>query len=160
MLARIAVVTVATINLIFPSSANAEALHLICGGSGTENDVSTASAYAVDARGNTYQAQAVGSDSVPFADRVEVALNDDNTGRIRMPPNLYPPMGDGDNGWFNLKNVARTDKEITGSVKLNFINSPKVRIDRLQGTITINGRIGNYSGECRAFDPATVERKF
>jgi hypothetical protein len=93
-----------------------------------------------------------------FADQVDVRLfsGDD---RIRMPRTMLPPIHGGSDGWFKLKDVKVTDRAITASAAVNFINNPKVHIDRLTGTIAINGKAGSYSGQCEAVDP-NAQRKF
>jgi hypothetical protein len=40
------------------------------------------------------------------------------------------------------------------------MNQPNVRIDGRTGFISIRGKAGDFSGECDAFDPATVHRRF
>lgn len=73
---------------------------------------------------------------------------------------MLPPIRGGKDGWFELENLKVTENEITGSAAVNVINSPKVRIDRLTGRISIAGKAGSYSGECQAYDPATTQRPF
>ena len=45
------------------------------------------------------------------------------------------------------------------SVAVNFINSPKVHIDRVTGRISISGKAGDYSGQCEVI-PADATAKF
>jgi hypothetical protein len=73
---------------------------------------------------------------------------------------MLPPIHGGNGGWFELKSLKTTDIEITGSAAVNFINSPKVRLDRTTGRISIAGKAGQYSGVCEPYDPATAPRKF
>lgn len=65
---------------------------------------------------------------------------------------MLPPIRGGDNGWFKLKNVKSDERSITASAAVNVINSPKVHIDTVTGTISINGKAGSYSGQCRKID--------
>ena len=37
---------------------------------------------------------------------------------------------------------------------LNFVNNPKVFIDRVTGTISISGKAGDFTGQCQAMDPS------
>ena len=76
-----------------------------------------------------------------------------------MPRTMLPPIHCGSDGWFKLNNVRVTDRAITASAGINFLNSPKVHIDRLTGTISINGKAGSYTGQCEAVDP-NAQRKF
>jgi hypothetical protein len=88
-----------------------------------------------------------------FSDQVDVRLfaGDD---RIRMPRTMLPAFHGGDDGWFRLKNVTADARAIHAEVAVNFLNHPKVYIDRVTGTISISGKAGDYSGECQVIDPA------
>jgi uncharacterized Zn-finger protein len=82
-----------------------------------------------------------------FADQVDLRLFNGND-QIRMPRTMLPGLHGGDHGWFRLKGVKADARSITGSVYVNFINHPKVYIDRATGTISISGKAGDYSGQC------------
>ena len=144
------------------ASAAQPPLNLTCGGSGTANKPVATNAYS-----NTNVTGSVGTTPVfgsgqtsttvygqrqqDFADQVDVRLfsGDD---RIRLPRTLLPPIHGGDDGWFKLKNVKVDARSIKASAAINFINSPKVYIDRMTGTISISGKAGDYTGQCRAVD--------
>lgn len=145
---------------LLPVPVAAQSLHLVCVGGGEGNRATMSSAYASDNHGNSAWGQVIGQRAVPFDDQVNIELNDDGTGKVRMPRVMLPPLHGGSGGWFALKNIKRTDEEITGTVQVNVINSPKLRLDRMTGRISIAGKAGNYSGECQPYDPATVTRKF
>jgi hypothetical protein len=93
-----------------------------------------------------------------FQDQVDVRLfsGDD---RIRLPRTMLPPIHGGEGGWFKLKNVVADARSIRASAAVNFINNPKIYIDRVTGTISISGKAGDYSGECRAME-ANAPAKF
>lgn len=76
------------------------------------------------------------------------------TGSIRLPRTMLPKFHGGDAGWFELRNVQETDDSITGEAAVNFANHPKVHLDRITGTISIDGKSGHYSGTCQRYDPA------
>jgi len=142
---------------------------LICGGGGTANKPSIATYH-----GSSSASGLVGGDIVSldgsssgtittlrqqdYADQVDVRLfsGDD---RIRLPRTILPPIHGGSDGWFELTNVKVTDRVITASAGINFMNHPKVHIDRLTGTISINGKAGSYTGQCVAVDP-NAQRRF
>jgi hypothetical protein len=145
---------------LLPTPAIAQSLHLVCVGGGEGNRATVSSAYGQDNHGNSAWGQVIGQRAVPFDDQVNIELNDDGAGRVRMPRVMLPPLHGGSDGWFSLKSIKRTDDEITGTVQVNFINSPKLRLDRTTGRISIAGKAGNYSGECQPYNPATVVRKF
>ena len=99
-------------------------------------------------------------DEGTYQDQIRVEINDDDTGRIRMPAILLPPLTNGDDGWFRLKKVERTDLEIKARAQLDFIDAAKIRIDRATGHISIDQRRGHFAGTCEKFEPAAMERKF
>jgi hypothetical protein len=135
-------------------------LNLTCGGAGTANKISTATGHSdVQMSGIVGTSIVSGSGSgtttvsIPrqqgFQDQVDIRLfsGDD---RIRMPRTMLPPLHGGSDGWFKLKNVQVDARTIRASAAVNFMNNPKVYIDRVTGTISISGRSGDYSGECQA----------
>jgi hypothetical protein len=93
----------------------------------------------------------------PFEDQVDIRLfsGDD---RIRMPRTMLPPLHGGSGGWFKLKNVVADARSIRASAAVNFMNNPKVFIDRVTGTISISGRAGDYAGQCQVIDASAPAR--
>jgi len=142
------------------SAADAETLHLVCLGAGSANRFSSTSIYGMISSGQSAWGQAMSERSVGFDDQVDVEVNEAGTSRIRLPRAMLPRLRGGKDGWFELNDVKITDAAITGTAQVNVINSPKVRLDRMTGRVSISGKAGDYSGECRKFDPAAVERKF
>jgi hypothetical protein len=140
-------------------------LNLTCGGGGTANKTRATTAYS-----NTNVSGMVGTTPVMgngnttttvyshrqqgFEDQVDVRLfsGDD---RIRMPRTMLPAFHGGSDGWFKLKNVKADARTIRASAAVNFMNNPKVYIDRVTGTISISGRSGDYSGQCQVIDANT-----
>ena len=144
-------------------------LQLTCFGAGTANKVKVATVntntHGSGMIGTTpYSGSGYGSGTVSmprqqdFSDQVDVRLfsGDD---RIRMPRTMLPPIRGGDGGWFKLKNVVADARSIRASAAVNFINNPKVFIDRVTGTISISGKAGDYAGQCQVID-ATATPKF
>lgn len=146
--------------LVAAQAAAQAPLNLTCGGAGTANKPTAHTAFT-----NAYGSGMVGTTPVSgsgsatttvygmreqgFEDQVDVRLfsGDD---RIRMPRTMLPPLHGGSDGWFKLKNVKVDARSIHASAAVNFMNNPKVYIDRVTGTISISGRSGDYSGECQA----------
>lgn len=147
-------------SLAWPAAGNADVLHLICQGGGSANKPSVTSGYLQDNQGNSVTGQTVTQRSMGFGDQVTLEIHDDGSGRIRMPRAMLPPLRGGKDGWFSLKDIKTTDSAITAVVQVNFINSPKLHLDRVQGSISLNGKAGDFFGTCQPFDPATVVRKF
>ncbi|HKX78236.1 MAG TPA: hypothetical protein VJM34_06945 [Novosphingobium sp.] len=137
-----------------PAAPIASSLNLVCLGAGSANRASSMYGF-----GNNGWGQIIGQKEVPFDDQVTLEIQGDS-GRIRMPRSMLPKIRGGKEGWFEVKDVRWSENEIIGTVQVNIVNSPKLRVDRLQGMIAINGKAGDYSGRCEPFDPATVQRKF
>jgi hypothetical protein len=153
--------SVSLVGLIFgfSSAASAEPLNLICLGDGAANRVSQSYGQVHDNYGNSAWGTVTRPQSVDFSDQVSIEL-DGEKGRIRMPRAMLPPIRGGKDGWFAVEKVKYSDGEITGIVQVNFMNSPKLRIDRMQGRVAINGKAGDFSGVCQKYDPATAQRQF
>ncbi|MES2120661.1 MAG: hypothetical protein V4513_08815 [Pseudomonadota bacterium] len=155
------------IALVAAQAANAQApaapvqpLHLTCTGGGTANKNVTDTIHErkrVDGPPGskpTYKdetktvTRAVKQD---FADQVDVELfsGDD---KIRIPRMLMPDFHGGKAGWFKLKGLTGDERSIRASVGLAFLSNSRIFIDRVTGTISINGDSGSYSGDCRPVD--------
>ena len=141
-------------------SSAQQPLNLTCGGAGTANKLAVAHADSsgtfsgsvgmTPISGSTYGSTTVtGHRQQGFEDQVDVRLfsGDD---RIRLPRTMLPAMHGGSDGWFKLKDVKADARSIHAEAQVNFINHPKVYIDRLTGTISISGKAGDYSGQCQA----------
>ena len=75
---------------------------------------------------------------------------------IRLPRVVLPVLRGGKDGWFEIKNLAVGDTTIQGSAAINFVNKPKIHIDRRTGTISIYGMNGTYVGRCQKAEAGTV----
>lgn len=128
-------------------------------GSGAANKADVRTMNARNNSGDYASGQSFGTRSVGFGDQVNLWV-DGSEGRIRMPRSMLPPIHGGDDGWFKLKSISVTDREITGSAAVNALNNPKVRIDRYTGMISISGKAGDFTGKCQKYDPATEKRAF
>src|SRR6185312_4205002 len=134
-------------------------LNLTCGGAGTAHRVTSNTAYTNGyASGIVGTTTVSGSRDIGFADQVDIRLfsGDD---RIRMPRSMLPMFHGGEDGWFKLKDVKVDARTIRASAAVNFMNNPKIYIDRVTGTISISGKSGHYSGECQVID-ANAPAKF
>lgn len=137
----------------------ASRLELACMGGGAANKVDQATANAWDNHGNSASANVVGTRSVGFQDQVNLWV-EGSEGRVRMPRSMLPPIRGGEDGWFKLKNIEVSDREITASVAVNALNNPKLRVDRYTGMISISGKAGDFTGRCQKYDPAIEQRAF
>lgn len=149
----------ATITLGITTPAFATDLHLICGGGGTANRVNRSNVFASDSNGNSGMATITSRGSQDFEDQVNVEIVG-GAGRIRLPRTMLPPVHGGEGGWMRLTDIHETPSEITAKAVVNFMSHPNIRIDRISGTISISGRVGQFSGSCEAYDPEQVRRRF
>lgn len=149
--------TVAFACLSAPCSATD--LYLACGGGGSANRIQSTNVYASDSAGNSGTATILTTRERAFEDQVNVEIHD-GQGRIRLPRTMLPPIHGGDGGWMRLTDIHETRDEITAHAVVNFMSHPDIRIDRITGTISISGRVGQFSGRCESYDPEHAERRF
>lgn len=142
-----------------PSIEEGGALNLMCFGGGAANKATSATAWGWNSNGTTSTATVFGERSQGFEDQVNLRIQG-NEGRLRMPRTMLPAIRGGDDGWFKLHDIKLKANEITASIGVNFINNPRLRLDRYTGAISISGRAGDYTGQCRPYDPERMERKF
>lgn len=122
-------------------------MELVCTGAGSAIKGDSSSAYFSDNWGNSASGTIYGTRRVGFDDEVSLWIEGDG-GRIRMPAIMLPIFRGGEDGWFKLKSIKLTDREIIGSISVNPINNPKLRVDRFTGAISIAGKAGNFTGRC------------
>lgn len=122
-------------------------MELVCVGGGSAIKDASRSAYITDGWGNSASGTIYGTRRVGFDDEVSIWFEGDE-GRIRMPSIMLPLFRGGEDGWFKLKSIKLTDREIIGSISVNPVNNPKLRIDRRTGAISIAGKAGNFTGRC------------
>lgn len=139
---------------------SAPSINLICGGQGAANRATMATGFFRNNTGGSATGQVFGQQSVGYDDQVRLEMPATGRARIRMPRALLPTIRGGKNGWFWIDSVRMTDNDITGVVQVSVLNSPKLRLDRIAGHISISGKTGDYSGVCEPFDPASVQRRF
>lgn len=131
--------------------AAAAPTHLICTGAASkEEDTETLSSLL---SGTSRPERVETQDSVTF--RLT-----DTGGEARLPKRIQSAHKEDREGWFPLVEFKRADDEITGKIRLHSMYKPRFRLDRLTGQVNINGTLGDFTGTCQPYDPATVERKF
>lgn len=134
-------------------------LNLVCGGGGSANQASRSYGQAWDNEGNSASGYVTQQRAVGFEDQLQLWIEGD-AGKARMPRAMLPSIRGGENGWFDIKDIKLTDNEITGTVTVNFMNKPKLVLDRLTGTVSLAGKAGQFNGRCQKFDPSTAKRAF
>lgn len=94
-----------------------------------------------------------------YSETIRVEIVGDG-GRIQLPPSMLPPeLSGGDGGWYKFRSFRKTESEYRATVKVNFINFPSILIDRVVGTIRIDGGQSGFSGQCETVD-TTAAPKF
>jgi len=126
-------------------------LRLACVGTGEHSVTHSRSALAFTNRGTVFGALGSYTDQQNFDDQLDVDI-DGNKGRVRLPRRLLPPIHGGDAGWFDIQNIKITEDAITGKVGINFAHHPDLRIDRRTASISLDGKVGSYSGRCAKAD--------
>ena len=107
--------------------------------------------------GSTY-GTVTGTRTQDYADQVDIEFNG-SAGKIRLPRVVLPIFRGGENGWFELRDLEMNDRAIQANAAINFLNRPKVHIDRMTGTISITGKSGTFVGKCQKVEPS-AQRQF
>lgn len=150
---------IAMLLIIQANEPPADRFNLICRGAG-DGDVSRVqSGFVTNSAGQSANAFVTTKERRSFEDVVNVKI-DGTTGTIRLPRRLLPPVHGGVDGWQKLKGIKISSEQITASALVNFMNKPRVRVDRLAGTITVDAKNGSFVGRCENVDPGTAERAF
>src|SRR5579871_6840251 len=134
-------------------------LSLICSGGGAARREFSAVAHGWDNSGHRANAVVLQQGSEGFEDQIQLWVEGDH-GSIRLPRTMLPNLHGGKNGWFDLRDVAIAQNEITGSAAINALNHPKVILDRVSGTVTISGKSGQFNGRCIKIDPSSTQHAF
>lgn len=134
-------------------------LNLVCIGNGTVADAETTYVNTYDRKSKSYE---YGTERRltrrPFSGSGNVEVSG-NFARIKPPRGLIPPLHSGDSGgWWTIQNLFMNDREINGSLKFNFANTVKIRIDRITGTISLSGGFGDFNGQCDRIDSNAARR--
>jgi hypothetical protein len=82
------------------------------------------------------------------------------TARIKLPRPMMPLLSGDNDGWFPVNDFFMNEREITGVIRINALNKPKLKIDRNTGIITIEGGLSELSGQCELVREDSAHRKF
>jgi hypothetical protein len=151
--APLALASFFTLTLIFSPQASAQSLTLSCDGQGTvlATQSTTVNQYDFKHKENNV---GIAQTQVrrPFSGGGTVEISS-GTGRMRIPEPMVPALMSGDTGgWYPIESLFINDREITGVVHINFMNQPKLRIDRITGKLSMSGGVGDFSANCNAAD--------
>lgn len=147
-------------SVLLIGQAFAEDLSLACSGNGTYSQPSTSTATVRNpTTGRSTTATGTTTRTVGISAQVRFEIRGDSA-RILMPPQMTPPINDGsDNGWWELDRLVVTPETITGRFSVNVFNKPTVHIDRMNGTIEVDGNFRYYFlGQCERTETPTAPR--
>ncbi|GAB7127748.1 hypothetical protein JCM19000A_22550 [Silvimonas sp. JCM 19000] len=147
------VLAVCVLSLIGP--AHAQDKLLACNGSGTVSDVQTTNGQEYNNKTHEIDKSTSSNTTVrkPFSGTATVELGDASV-RLKLPPALVPVMSDGKDAWYALNDAFIGDKEITGSLKFNLFNKPRIKIDRVNGTLSLSSGFADFNANCALVDQA------
>ncbi len=138
----------------------ADELSLACSGQGTYQDASgTTATFFNYSTGQSTSAHGTTTGQGVTTAAVGFELTESGA-RIRMPPVMTPPINVGsDAGWWTVDRLNVTPTEITGRFTLNLFNKPSIRIDRVRGSIEVDGNFDYYFlGDCERIETPTAPR--
>ena len=82
----------------------------------------------------------------------------DGAARLHLPSALVTAVNSGgQDGWWPVSDLRVTDDAISGRLRINIVNKPSFRIDRVNGDIELGGLMP-FRGQCES--TAGQERKF
>ena len=125
-------------------------LGLVCFGDGTRDGIASGTTWTWNRERDRYEYGRYNETRTEVFDASLMVQTWAGGGRIRLPRALIPPINSrGDNGWWDLYDVAVGPDVIRATYRLNGLNKPKVVIDRRSGRITVQG-IASYGfrGQC------------
>lgn len=137
---------------VVPATTPSVSLHLICKGGGLRDDDDVQSVHAVSSDGKSMNGTVTENKKVSYSAQFEFVIEGD-TGRVRWPMTMLPPLNRAHDGWTVLDQIKVSDDEIAARTKMNFANHPRFRIDRIHGTIEMAGWGANFSGSCEIYKP-------
>lgn len=83
----------------------------------------------------------------------------DGAARVRLPAAMVTAVNSGGDvdGWWPVAELKVTDEMITGRLRVNIVNKPGLRIDRMTGRMDLGGAYP-FRGQCER--DTALERKF
>ncbi len=139
------------------SRNDSDRLVLVCYGDGQRPTTEYHSGYEWDNNSRRYVPKDRTEWTTQHYDTSVTLEIDGDRGRIRPAKNMLPPLHDAaDDGWYSLRHVAVTPDEIRGEFTFNGFNRPKLKVDRRNRHISLEG-MTHFTGTC---DRADAARRF
>lgn len=135
--------------LLFPAWVSAESLMLSCDGQGSVLATQSTTLNQYDFKNKENKAGLAQTQvRRPFKGNGMVEIST-GAARMRIPDPMIPVLGSGDSkGWYPIEKLVVSDNEFTGVVHINFMNQPKLRIDRLTGKLSMSGGLSDFAADC------------
>lgn len=153
MILLLALAQVAVVPPVSVTPATGLQLQLACRGVGERRVLNGASAIGFGSNGNSFSAFGTRTSHKDFEDQLDFNLAG-GVAKARVPRRFLPPAHGGDGGWFDVKDLVISDEYISGKVMVNLVNHPNIRLDRRTGTVSLDGKVGSFSGACQKVDPS------
>jgi len=122
-----------------------------CAGSGRASETETSYVSTRQRHGDSNFGSVTTTGKRDFSGTAYVEISG-SFARVKVPNAMLPTIRGGDDGWFTVKDPFMNDREITGKIKLNALNKPKLRIDRVSGTLSLTGGFSEFNGQCSVQD--------
>jgi hypothetical protein len=137
--------------LFFPAWVSAQTLTITCDGQGSVMATQSTMVNQFDFKHKHNKTGVVQTQvQRPFSGSGTVEITS-GMGRMRIPHAMVPALMSGDGqGWYPIETLSVGDREITGIVHINFLNQPKLRIDRITGKLSLHGGLSDFSANCSA----------
>jgi len=110
--------------------------------------------YGHPKKGETPKMHSVSYDD-PFHGVLRMRIHDGQADALPPEPMLAQVQ---ESGWRKVKKLAVGETAIDGKIDLGFLYAPVFHIDRNAGTISINGSMSSFEGDCHPYDAS--ERRF
>lgn len=125
-------------------------LGLICFGDGSRDGIASGTSWTWNSDRDRYEYSRYNETRREVFDASLTVQTWAGGGRIRLPRSLIPPLNSrGNNGWWDLYDVAVGPDVIRATYRLNGLNKPRVEIDRRSGRITVKGTADyGFRGTC------------
>jgi hypothetical protein len=147
--------SIVTMALCAPFFASAQSLTLSCDGQGSLAATQSTTVNQIDLKHKDQNQLGIVQTQTrrPFSGNGTVEISS-GTGRMRIPDPMIPALMSGDTGgWYPIEDLFTNDREITGIVRINMLNKPKMRIDRMTGKLSMSGGLSDFAADCRAVEP-------
>ena len=87
-----------------------------------------------------------------FSEQLDISVVQTKA-KARVPRRFLPFLNNNRDGWVRITNLKIGKDEITGNMDIGLLDHPKLRIDRLAGSVAMDGKVGSFYGQCQMLNP-------